>query len=101
MIGREACNNPLFLRVITSSIYRNSPIEMTDFFERMFEYILKESKDGTGVHFITRHMTALFKGMPGAKEWRNLVGGLDSKKSNAEDLLRSMRLFVEERVNQH
>ncbi len=68
MIGREACNNPLFLRVITSSIYRDSPMEMTDFFERMFEYILKESEDGTGVHFITRHMTALFKGMPGAKD---------------------------------
>lgn len=101
MIGREACNNPLFLRVITSSIYQDSPMEMIDFFERMFEYIIKESKDGTGVHFITRHMTALFKGMPGAKEWRNLVGGLGSKKSNAEDLVRSMRLFVEERVTQH
>ena len=101
MIGREACNNPLFLRVITSSIYQESPMEMTDFFERMFEYIIKESKDGTSVHFITRHMTTLFKGMSGAKEWRNLVGGLGSKKSNAEDLVSSMRLFIEERVTQY
>ena len=46
-------------------------------------------------------MTTLFKGMSGAKEWRNLVGGLDAKKSNAEDLVRSMRRFIEERVTQH
>ena len=43
-------------------------------------------------------MTSLFKGMPGAKEWRNLSGGIESKKSSAEDLVRSMQLFVEDRV---
>ena len=101
MIGREACNNPLFLREISSSVYGDIPMEMTDFFEKMFEYILKESDSGTGVHFITRHMTSLFKGMPGAKEWRNLAGGIDSKKSKAEDLVRSMKLFVEDKVTQH
>ena len=101
MIGREACNNPLFLREISSSVYGDIPMEMTDFFEKMFEYILKESDSGTGVHFITRHMTSLFKGMPGAKEWRNLAGGIDSKKSNAEDLIRSMKLFVEDKATQH
>ena len=101
MIGREACNNPLFLREISSSVYGDIPMEMTDFFEKMFEYILKESDSGTGVHFITRHMTSLFKGMQGAKEWRNLSGGIDSKKSNAEDLIRSMKLFLEDKVTQH
>ena len=101
MIGREACNNPLILREINSSIYKDKPIDMTDFFEIMFEYIIKESNHGTGIHFITRHMTSLFKGMPGAKEWRNLSGGIESKKSSAEDLVRSMQLFVEDRVSQH
>ena len=76
MIGREACNNPLILREINSSIYEDNSIEMIEFLEKMFEYILKESNHGTGVHFITRHMTSLFKGMPGAKEWRNLSGGI-------------------------
>ncbi len=60
-------------------------MEMTDFFERMFEYILKESNYGTGVHFITRHMTALFKGMSGAKEWRKLVGGVRQLRGVALD----------------
>ena len=101
MIGREACNNPLILREISSSIYEDTPVEMNDFFEKMFDYILKESKEGTGVHFVTRHMTSLFKGMPGAKEWRNLSGGTESKKSNAKNLVRSMKLFVENRINQH
>ena len=101
MIGREACNNPLILREINSSIYKDKPIEMTDFFEIMFEYIIKESNHGTGIHFITRHMTSLFKGMPGAKEWRNLSGGIESKRSSAEDLVRSMQLFVEGKVTQH
>ena len=101
MIGREACNNPLILREINSSIYEDKAIEMTEFFEKMFEYILKESNHGTGVHFITRHMTSLFKGMPGAKQWRNLSGGIESKKSSAEDLVRSMQLFVEDRITQH
>ena len=67
----------------------------------MFDYILKESNRGTGVHFITRHMTSLFKGMPGAKEWRNLAGGIESKKISTEDLVRSMKLFVEDKVTQH
>ena len=101
MIGREACNNPLFLREISSSVYGDIPMEMTDFFEKMFEYILKESDSGTGIHFITRHMTSLFKGMPGAKEWRNLAGGIESKKISTEDLVRSMKLFVEDKVTQH
>ena len=82
-------------------MYEDIPVEMSVFFDMMFEYILKESNSGTGVHFITRHMTSLFKGMPGAKEWRNLSGGIDSKKSNAEDLVRSMKLFVEDKVTQH
>ena len=43
----------------------------------------------------------LKKGMQGAKEWRNLSGGIDSKKSNAEDLIRSMKLFLEDKVTQH
>ena len=51
MIG-EACNNPLILREINSSIYEDKPIEMTEFFEKMFEYILKESNHGTGVHLL-------------------------------------------------
>ena len=101
MIGREACNNPLILREISSSIYEDTPVEMNDFFEKMFDYILKESKEGIGVHFITRHMTSLFKGMPGAKEWRNLSGGTESKKGNAKNLVRSMKSFVENRITRH
>ena len=101
MIGREACNNPLILREISSSIYEDTPVEMNDFFEKMFDYILKESKEGIGVHFITRHMTSLFKGMPGAKEWRNLSGGTDSKKGNAKNLVRSMKSFIENRITRH
>ena len=46
-------------------------------------------------------MTSLFKGMPGAKEWRNLSGGIESKRRSAEDLVRSMQLFIEDRVIQH
>lgn len=101
MIGREACNNPMFLREIAQCYFDDSPIKMTEFFKTMFDYILKEASDGTSIHFITRHMTSLFKGTSGAKEWRNLAGGTESKKHSADELVESMRSFVDSRLNQH
>lgn len=75
MIGREAYQNPWFLRAIEEKFYNTknllSPEQIID---QMIPYIKDQGiRFGTPVKSITRHMTGLFQGMPGARTWRQIL----------------------------
>lgn len=75
MIGREAYQNPWFLRQIEEEFYgtKNLP-SAHDIVLAMIPYIEKQQKDyGTPIKSITRHMTGLFQGMAGARTWRQIL----------------------------
>lgn len=75
MIGREAYQNPWFLRQIEEEIYGTSNLPSAeDVVLSMVPYIEQQGKDyGTPVKSITRHMTGLFQGQPGARHWRQIL----------------------------
>lgn len=75
MIGREAYQNPWFLREIEEKIYRTKNLPSAeDIVLAMIPYIKQQQKDyDTPVKSITRHMTGLFQGMPGARIWRQIL----------------------------
>lgn len=75
MIGREAYQNPWFLRQIEEEIFKTENLlTAEEIVEQMVEYTAQQNKDrGTPIKSITRHMTGLFQGMPGARRWRQIL----------------------------
>ncbi len=75
MIGREAYQNPWFLRQIEEEFYGTQSLPSAeDIVMQMIPYI-KDQQDryDTPVKSITRHMTGLFQGIPGARAWRQIL----------------------------
>jgi tRNA-dihydrouridine synthase A len=75
MIGREAYQNPWFLRELEQEIYgtQNLP-SAEDVVLAMIPYIKnQQEKYDTPVKSITRHMTGLFPGKAGARVWRQIL----------------------------
>jgi tRNA-dihydrouridine synthase A len=78
MIGREAYQNPWILAAIESEIFHTPPAPARDDIARaMIPYIERENAQyGTEVKSVTRHMTGLFQGLPGARAWRQSLSTL-------------------------
>jgi len=75
MMGREAYHNPYVLALVDQHFYghRLDPLTRHEVVERMKPYIETEVRAGTRLHSITRHMTGLFQGIPGARGWRRVL----------------------------
>ena len=99
MIGRESYKNPFFLAEVQDHFFKNkTKLSKYDFMIKMIDYIEREAEKGASVHLITRHMTQLFKGTTGAKEWRNLIGGNSSHKKDLKSLINEILIFMDDRV---
>jgi len=75
MIGREAYQNPSFLRQIEEDIFQTQNLMPIDqILTNMVTYIEKQQElYDTPIKSITRHMTGLFQGQPGARKWRQIL----------------------------
>lgn len=83
MIGREAYQNPWFLRELELFLNASSGqarygqknlLSAEDVVMKMIPYIEDQGKRfDTPVKSITRHMTGLFHGLPGARQWRQIL----------------------------
>ena len=74
MIGREAYHNPYFLAELESHFQSDwTPPSRHDVVEQMLPYIERELAAGERLSRITRHMTGLFLGQPGARAWRRYL----------------------------
>jgi tRNA-dihydrouridine synthase A len=75
MIGREAYQNPAVLLEVDPLLFASVP-PVADSFAAMtaFEpYVAAELARGTRLHAITRHLTGLFTGLPGARSFRQTL----------------------------
>lgn len=75
MIGREAYQNPWFLREIEEEFFdTKNLLSAEQIVEKMIFYI-KEQQQAYDIPIksITRHMTGLFQGLPGARKWRQIL----------------------------
>lgn len=75
MIGREAYQNPWFLRAIEEEFYGTKDLLTEEqIIEQMMTYIEQQQKEyETPIKSITRHMTGLFQGRVGARKWRQIL----------------------------
>jgi len=96
MIGREAYHRPALLTQLHVALHADAPPDPAAILEQMLEYALRETREGTPLTAITRHMLGLLSGQPGAKALRQVLSedvrhGLDPAQvfGNAMALVRA------------
>ena len=100
MIGRKAYKDPLFLAEIQQHFFSrkdNSDPSLSQFYviKEMIDYTKNQIGKGIAPHLMTRHMTQLFRGLRGAKEWRYLIGQNQHKFNGVVEFLDELLCFVE------
>jgi tRNA-dihydrouridine synthase A len=75
MLGRAAYDNPYLFATVDRDIYGKivTPLTRHEVIERMFSYIDYWNKNGIKLHSISRHLLAIFKGIPGTKAWKQYI----------------------------
>ncbi|MCG6856802.1 MAG: tRNA dihydrouridine(20/20a) synthase DusA [Salaquimonas sp.] len=75
MLGRAAYHDPGLLRGVDRRFYGDAraPIGWDELIEEMTDYTARHVAAGGRVHHVTRHMTGLFTGLPGARRWRRTL----------------------------
>ncbi len=71
MIGREAYQNPWFLRELVDD--RSGLPDALEIVGAMARYAEQQARRNVPVKSITRHMLGLFHGRPGARKWRRYL----------------------------
>ncbi|MEM8833113.1 MAG: tRNA dihydrouridine(20/20a) synthase DusA [Pseudomonadota bacterium] len=90
MIGREAYQNPWFLREIEQKLYGTADLLTPEtIIERMIYYAEKQAElYETPLKSISRHMTGLFQGKPGARRWRQILSTEVHEKGAMPEILK-------------
>ncbi len=75
MIGREVYRNPWLLADVDHRIYvdQRENRSRRQVVESMLPFIEHACSQGTPLHRITRHMSGLYQGQPGARKWRRYL----------------------------
>jgi tRNA-dihydrouridine synthase A len=75
MIGREAYHRPELLGELHAALYPGEPAPPTphEVLAAMREYALRETRQGTPLAAITRHLLGLLAGRPGARALRQVL----------------------------
>ncbi|WP_298767842.1 tRNA dihydrouridine(20/20a) synthase DusA [uncultured Fibrobacter sp.] len=100
MVGREAYENPWFLRDADERIFNDAnaakPESRKALLETYLPYVEMESARGTPATILVRHLYGLFNGKPGARKFRQYLGENAPKTNNpAEMIRRAMDLVTE------
>ncbi len=77
MLGRAAYHDPLLLTAVDAEVFGapSRTIELPEIIERMAAYAETEMGRGARLNQITRHMLGLANGMPGARQFRQVLSG--------------------------
>ena len=76
MLGRAVYDDPLVLAEADRTFYAGlldgfgDPATRRQVVMRMLPYVEERLRDGAPLHALTRHLLALFRGMPGGRRWR-------------------------------
>ena len=97
MIGREAYSNPYFLAVIQANYFPDTPLlSRHAVIHALLPYICKELKMGLKLHSVTRHLTGLFHGLPGASAWRRHLSVYGCKPKAGIEVLEQALSYIEQ-----
>ncbi len=85
MIGREAYHNPYCLAYADQELFacQQEPLSRHEILKQYLPYVEKEIASGIALKHISRHIPGLFRGMPGAKQFRRHLSE-NAYKDNAD-----------------
>ena len=83
MVGRLACEDHWAIRQIEQALFPDSTAPKTplEAFDTYLPYLEVQCRAGVPLARMTRHITGLFHGCPGAKSWRQAAACPDSSAS--------------------
>ena len=85
MLGRAAYHNPMLLADVDRRFFGSTaePVTLEAVMHSMAAYADREAADGTRINTITRHMLGLANGLPGARQFRQILS-VDACKPGAD-----------------
>ncbi len=88
MVGRLACEDHWAIREIEQVLFPDSMAPKTplEAFDAYLPYLEEQRRAGVPLARMTRHITGLFHGRPGAKNWRQAAASPDSSESALQAL---------------
>ncbi len=89
MIGRYAYTHPEMFAGVDRRVYQSasrSPLTRRDILGSLALYVESEVREGTPLMQMTRHFMGLFRGQPGARQWRHLMGETVRRVHSPEEL---------------
>src|SRR5690606_41231043 len=99
-LGRAAYHNPGLLAEVDAR-FNDDPASATDWpsvIDAMTAYAARHIESGGRLVHVTRHMTGLFHGLPGARRWRQVLSTDATRPGAGPDILR--RAFAEIRFGE-
>ena len=98
MVGREAYENPCFMTEVDAMLFNTGVNSRYEVLKEYTHYMSQQQHEGVPVSTLTRHLTGLFYGIPGARAWRKyLLGDAGKNGAGIEALYRAESLLVSHR----
>lgn len=90
MLGREIYSNPWLLSEVDREIYGTGAQKLTrqTVMEQFIAYCEEQLAEGTRLHHLTRHITGLYQGLPGARQFRRTLSEQAHPRTAGIDVLK-------------
>ncbi len=104
MLGRAVYDDPFVLTEADRSFYADLPDAIDrpptrrQVVTRMLPYVEERLSDGAPLHALTRHLLALFRGVPGGRRWRRHLTEGAHRPGAGPDLLLEALAWVPDEV---
>lgn len=100
MLGRAAYHEPGLLAEADARFYGEpaEPVDWAAIVDTMAEYSARHIASGGRLAHVTRHMTGLFHGLPGARRWRQILSTDATRPGAGPEVLH--RAFAEIRLGE-
>lgn len=98
MLGRAAYQNPYILAQVDQLYFdATTPVPTRhEIVEKIIPYAEEKCAQGQSLHRITRHITGLFQGCPGARRWRRYLSENAHKSGAGVEVIREAAALVTE-----
>ncbi len=100
MVGRAAYQNPFMLAEADKILFKNSDIAPTreDILNKFRDYVDEQIKQGVSIKSLTRHVTGLYQGQPGARQYRQRLSAAVPKGKNniqfLDEIIQSLSTYT-------
>ena len=76
MLGREPYRNPYLLAEVDRGLFGEAKLldSRLEVVLRYLDYVDEQLSRGVALRHMSRHLTGMFQGQPGARRWRRYLG---------------------------